>query len=257
MQAEGQTQIKTAFVDIGSTMTFASIDGNAIYNADSTITLETSYGDILVFAPVDSFGGSTIITIEPLITFAAPISEVASLTETGIGMNIVQEPSMLLLKPLTLTIPYKNNDSRLAGMDRSKLIIALYDDINNVWVPLPSVSDTLNNKVTAQTWHLSTFQIMEITPGESLKNVNIYPNPYQPSSVTDVMHFTNLPPSAKIKIYTLLGEFVKKIKTGTDGTAYWEGLNKSNRKVASGVYLVLIQTSDGKTKKMFKVAIER
>ncbi|MCK4935479.1 MAG: T9SS type A sorting domain-containing protein [Elusimicrobiales bacterium] len=257
MQAEGQTQIKTAFIDIGSTMTFASIDGNAIYNADSTITLETSYGDILVFAPADSFGGSTIITIEPLTTFASPVSEVASLTETGIGMNIVQEPSMLLLKPLTLTIPYKNNDSRLAGMDRSRLIIALYDDINNVWVPLPSVSDTLNNKVTAQTWHLSTFQIMEITPGESLKNVNIYPNPYQPSSVTDVMHFTNLPPSAKIKIYTLLGEFVKKIKTGTDGTAYWEGLNKSNRKVASGVYLVLIQTSDGKTKKMFKVAIER
>ena len=162
---------------------------------------------------------------------------------------------MIILKPLSLTISY-----RLAalpvGIDRSNLVIALYNDTHNVWTPLPSVSDTGNNKVTAQTWHLSTFQLMEIVPGASLNNVKIYPNPYQPSSVTDVMHFANLPPYSKIQIYTLLGEFVKKIKADKDGTAYWEGLNKSNRKVASGVYIVLIQSPDDK-KKIFKVAIER
>jgi hypothetical protein len=256
MQAEGLTQIKTAFVNIGSTITFSSIEGNALYDADSTVTLETSYGDISVFAPANSFGGSTVITIEPITTFASPVSAVATLSETGIGMTVVQDPKMLLLKSLTLTIPYKISELPV-GTDRSRLVIALYDAINNVWVPLPSISDTLNNKITAQTWHLSTFQIMEVTPGPSLANVKIYPNPYQPSSITDVMHFTNLPPSAKIKIYTILGELVKKIRTGADGTAYWEGENKSGRKVASGVYLVHIQTADGTAKKLFKVAIER
>jgi len=64
--------------------------------------------------------------------------------------------------------------------------------------------------------------------------------------------FTNLPPSAKIKIYTILGELVKKIRTGADGTAYWEGENKSGRKVASGVYLVHIQTADGQVKNYLK-----
>ncbi|MEA3306179.1 MAG: T9SS type A sorting domain-containing protein [Elusimicrobiota bacterium] len=256
MQAKGLTQIKTAFINIGSTMTFSSIEGNALYNADSTITLETSYGDISVFAPANSFGGSTVVSIEPILSFAAPTSAVATLSPTNIGMTVIQQPQMLLLKALTLTIPYKIS-TLPGGTDRSKLVIALYDDINSVWVPLPSVSDTLNNKVTAQTWHLSTFQIMEVTPGPSLANVKIYPNPYQPSSIADVMHFTNLPPSAKIRIYTILGEFVKKIKTGADGTAYWEGENKSGRKVASGVYLVHIQTADGKSKKLFKVAIER
>ncbi|MCG2724790.1 MAG: fibronectin type III domain-containing protein [Elusimicrobia bacterium] len=256
IRAEGLTQIKTDFINIGSTITLSGIADNALYNADSTVTLETSYGDISLFAPSGSFGGSTVITIEPIMSFAPAISEAASLKETGIGINVTQRPEMLVLKALTLTIPYKISYLPI-GVDRSKLVVALYDDINNVWAPLPSVSDTLNNTVSAQTWHLSTFQIMEITPGQSLDNVKIYPNPYRPSSITDVMHFTNLPPSAKIEIYTILGEFIKKIKTGAGGTAYWEGLNKSGRKVASGVYLAVIHAPDGKTKKLLKVAIER
>ena len=155
-----------------------------------------------------------------------------------------------------MTIPYRLSDLP-PGTDRSRLVIALYDEANAVWVPLPSVSDTSANRVSGQTWHLSTFQLMQSQPETGLAGVKIYPNPYRPNSVSDVMHFTNLPALAKVRIYTFLGERVRTLKADVNGMAHWDGLNDAGRKVASGVYIAFIQTKDKKSQKSFKVAIER
>ena len=140
---------------------------------------------------------------------------------------------------------------------RDKLILALFDETNQLWVPLPSASDTANNRVIGQTWHLSTFQIMLGQSEAGLTGVKIYPNPYRPSSVSDVMHFTNMTPFARIRIYTFLGELVREIKADVNGMAHWDGLNDDKRKVASGIYIAFIQTGDKKTSRSFKVAVER
>ncbi|MBU2573904.1 MAG: fibronectin type III domain-containing protein [Elusimicrobia bacterium] len=256
IQTRGQSGITTGFVVAGSTKTISYAQSSVIAAVDTTVTLDASYGVITVLIPAGSLGGTIKLWLKPVTSFMPPVSEAAVLRETGIGLEITHFPPVLLLNPLTIILPYRISDLP-AGIDRSRLIIALYDEINNVWVPLPSVSDTAGNKVTARTWHLSTFQLMETIPGAGLSAVKIFPNPYTPSSVSGVMHFTNLPPYCRIKIYTFLGELVKEFSADVNGMADWAGTNTGGRKVASGIYIALLETRNKKSSKTFKVAIER
>ncbi|MBI5744937.1 MAG: fibronectin type III domain-containing protein [Elusimicrobia bacterium] len=256
LQARGQTGVLSVYVDAGSTRTLLSSQLNAVSGQDNTISLQTSYGLISVRMPRGSIGSSTRLLLQPVSSFAAPLSAVSVLSPTGIGLSVTHFPPTLVLDAITITLPYRRSDLP-SGTDRSKLILALYDEVHSVWVPLPSVSDMANDRVIGQTWHLSTFQIMQATSEAGLSNVKIYPNPYRPNSVSDVMHFTNMTPGAKVKIYTFLGELVRDLKADGNGMAHWDGLNSDGRKAASGVYIAFIQTADKKNGKSFKVAVER
>ncbi|PKM97926.1 MAG: hypothetical protein CVU79_05705 [Elusimicrobia bacterium HGW-Elusimicrobia-3] len=257
IQARGQSGIQSAFADAGSTRTLLSTQGNALALQETTVSLETSYGTISVLLPSGAIGGSTRLTITPsTFTLPGPASAVSQLTPTGIGLVINHFPPTLVLGAITITLPYRIADLP-PGIDRSRLVLALHDDVNNIWVPLPSVSDTANNLVVGQTWHLSTFQLMQSNPGTGLAAVKIYPNPYRPNSVSDVMHFANLPAGARVKIYTFLGELVRSLKADVNGMAHWDGANDDGRAAASGVYIAFIRTSDKKSSKSFKVALER
>jgi len=259
LRAMGQSGILSAFETAGSTRTLLSSQLNVSAQQDNLITLETSYGTISVLVPRGAIGGATRLEIMPsTFTLPGPLSAVSQLTPTGIGLVINYFPPTLIRNTITITLPYRIADLP-ADMrsDRSKLILALYDEIHGIWVPLPSISDTGNNRVIGQTWHLSTFQIMQTQPEAGLGKVKIYPNPYRPNSVSDVMHFTNVPPLAKVKIYTFVGELVREVRADVNGMAHWDGLNDAGRKVASGVYIAFIQTKDKKSQKSFKVAIER
>jgi len=257
IQALGQTGIQSAFTDAGSTRTLISSQGSALALQETTVSLETSYGTISVLLPSGAIGGSTRLTIMPsTFTLPGPASAVSQLTPTGIGLVINHFPPTLVLGAITITLPYRIADLP-PGIDRSRLVLALHDETNNIWVPLPSVSDTANNLVVGQTWHLSTFQLMQSNPGTGLSAVKIYPNPYRPNSVSDVMHFANLPAGARVKIYTFLGELVRSLKADVNGMAHWDGANDDGRAAASGVYIAFIRTSDKKSSKSFKVALER
>ncbi len=232
------------------------MQGGVIASADTTVTLAASYGDITVIIPAGSLGGSTRLQLTPVTSFMPPASAAATLRGTGIGLSITHFPPALMLNPMTIILPYRLSDLP-AGVDQSKLIVAVYDEANSVWVPLPSVSDIPANRVTARTWHLSTFQLMEVTPGAGLSAVRVFPNPYTPSSVSSVMNFTNIPPYSRIKIYTFLGELVKEFAADINGTAYWNGTNSGGQKVASGIYIAFIETRDRTSSKTVKVAVER
>ncbi len=275
IQSKSQTGIPSDsadFVFTGTITTLSSAQGGALVSKETTILLQTSYGPISLFIPAGALGGSTRITIEPAtftVTELAP-SAASVLWPTGIGLKITCTPPVLILTPVTITLPYwrsdmetldkYRSDNNYDKIIRSRIILAYYDEINRLWVPLPSVSnvsDPANNNVTARTWHLSSFQLMGASPPASLATVKIYPNPYTPSSVSGVMHFTNMPPYAKVKIYTFLGELVKEFSADISGMAYWDGSNSGGQKAASGVYLALIKTSDKSSNKVVKVVIER
>ncbi len=256
IQSRGQAGAVADFVTAGSVQTLLSNVANALVTKDNTVTLQTSYGLISVLMPYGSLGGSTRITIRPISTFPPPESAVAAMRPTGIGVEVSVFPPVLILNQIIITLPYRPADLP-AGVDRSRLVLALYDSAKGLWVPLPAVSDTANNKVTAQTWHLSTFQLMEMPTQVSLEDVRVYPNPFKPSSVSGVMHFDNLPPYATVKLYTFLGELVQELTADINGATYWDGNNASGRKAASGVYIALLKTEDKKSKKVVKVVIER
>jgi hypothetical protein len=259
VKAIGQSGAVSPFVSAGSTRTLLSAQIAAGAQQDNLVTLDTSYGDITVLVPSGAIGGYTRLTVTPsTVTLPAAVSAVSKLTPTGVGLAVTYFPPTRILGAITITLPYRIADLPPAAQaDRSKLILALYDEINSIWVPLPSVSDTANNRVIGRTWHLSTFQIMLAQPEAGLSGVKIYPNPYRPNSVSDVMHFTNMPPGAKVKIYTFVGELVRELRADVNGMAHWDGLNGSGRKAASGVYIAFVQSADKKSGKSFKIAIER
>ena len=256
IQAQGQTGTTTDFVLTSTITTSRMSSGSAPVTLDTRVELQASYGLISILIPAGALGGYTNITIQPESVFRPPRSAVSVLKPTGIGLRVNYSPPVLVRSAITITMPYRISDLP-AGAEQTQLILALFDEANALWIPLPSVSDTANNRVISQTWHLSTFQLMQASPEAGLSDVKIYPNPYRPNSVSDVMHFTNMTPHARVRLYTFLGELVRELKADVNGMAHWDGLNSAGRKAASGIYIAFIQSKDKKSSKSFKVAIER
>lgn len=97
-----------------------------------------------------------------------------------------------------------------------------------------------------------TIEAPETAP--NLSNTKAYPNPFKPSSGHDRIVFMNLTEGSTVKIYTLSGKLVKKIKGQTGGMAEWDVRNKRGKKVSSGIYIYLITNKSGEEKKG-KIAI--
>ncbi|MDO8804059.1 MAG: hypothetical protein Q7R35_06495 [Elusimicrobiota bacterium] len=256
IQAQGQTGVITDFV-LTSTVTTLRASSSGVPTArDTLVTSTASYGVFSVFMPAGALGGYTNVTIQPESVFMPPTSSISDLDPTGVGVKINYFPPVLVLNVITIIVPYRIADLP-AGADRARLVLALFDETNSIWVPLPSESDAANNRVIGRTWHLSTFQLMLSHPVLGLADVKIFPNPYRPNSVSDVMHFANMTSYATIKIYTFLGELVREIKSDVNGMASWTGINSDGRKTASGIYIAFIQSKDKKSSRSFKVAVER
>ena len=80
-----------------------------------------------------------------------------------------------------------------------------------------------------------------------------YPNPVRPD-YTGPITITGLSQNADVRIVTSSGSLVAKgISTG--GSYSWNGCDLNGRRVASGVYMVLTATSDGKKGTVCKIAI--
>ena len=84
----------------------------------------------------------------------------------------------------------------------------------------------------------------------SVEQVKVVPNPYLGTAqweqqYEDRIKFTNLPPVAKISIFSLSGDLVEVLEH-TDGTAeeYWDLVSRNNQSVVSGVYIFVVEAPD-------------
>ena len=89
----------------------------------------------------------------------------------------------------------------------------------------------------------------------------IFPVPYKPGSKSmydgDGITFLGLPDGSNIKIFNIAGELVyEKTIQNADKKFLWNVRNNSGNKIASGIYVYYIISSDG-TKYKGKLAIER
>lgn len=82
-------------------------------------------------------------------------------------------------------------------------------------------------------------------PAEHQTNVVAYPNPVTPG-YTGAIAIKNVPSNSLIKITEPNGRLVYQVRA-TGSQAIWNGLNSRGGRVSSGVYLVLISSSDNKT----------
>lgn len=84
-------------------------------------------------------------------------------------------------------------------------------------------------------------------------NVYAYPNPVTPDYTGPIM-VVGLTYNSEVKITTSSGQLVAQGRSN-GGTFKWDGKNQRGQRVASGVYMVMASTEDGKTGVVTKIAI--
>jgi N-acetylneuraminic acid mutarotase len=217
--------------------------------------LLTPHGPLEACFPRGTFSSSFTVTLAGLYSLPEVPSHAAQLIPlgTGVGVELDVVPALQPLQPVTISIGYLDSDA--GSSPHNSLVLAYYDPAQNVWVPLPSTSLPANNLVTGQTLHLSKFQVMSATPASDLSSPKVFPNPFRPALGHRWITFSQLPANARIRVYTILGEFVKDLDTDAAGMASWDATNQSGQSVASGAYFALVQ-ADGK-KTIMKVLIQR
>jgi len=88
----------------------------------------------------------------------------------------------------------------------------------------------------------------------TLRDVKIYPNPFRPLEGHKGVIFNELPDEAKIRIFTIAGELVRKSQAIREGSWFWDGKNEEGEEVARGIYIYLIVDNTG-NKKIGKIAV--
>lgn len=174
---------------------------------------------------------------------------------TPITFRILATPGQQQQVPVTFDFTYGSTE--LAGVDKTKLVLARYNEITRECMPLQTtIAPSGTRKITATLNVLSSyFQLMTVTTATDLNSVFIYPNPFYPNRGNGFVTFSNLPMVASVRIYTLSGDKVWEGSKNSAGPLVWEGKNSAGNKAASGVYLAVVEGA-GQTK-VFKVAVER
>ena len=118
---------------------------------------------------------------------------------------------------------------------------------------LPSYSPLSNYKKSADNAPIPVFPGTLYETGDdipSLDRVLVVPNPYRGTAqweqqYEDRIKFTNLPPVAKISIFSLSGDLIKVIEH-TNGYAdeYWDLVSRNNQSVVSGMYIYVVEAPD-------------
>jgi hypothetical protein len=224
--------------------------GDAYSADDSSVTLHADYGDIVVTVPAGAFSETTAVTVAEA---NVPPSDRPALTRSGINIAVSASGGRQPAKAVTITIHYRDSD--VIGIDPAKLVLAWYDDAHSRWVTLPSRSDPGQNMLVGTARRFGKFAVVQLTPLDNLKTVKAYPSPFNPNRCA-FMTIDNLTTTATIRIYTIAGELVREIEyTNETGRAIWDGRNDAGNRVASGIYLMFIDSPRGT--EILKVAVEK
>jgi hypothetical protein len=220
-------------------------------NSPQSVVFYPADGEVRVDLPQFSFPGQVALTLQVPDAFPSAGGS-SGMTGIGTGIEVRVSPALQPIRDVLLSIAYPA--AKAVGKNEDRFILARYHE-SGIWTPLPSSVDTASRRVIARTNHFSTFQIMQADPSGTVDTVRAFPNPMRPSEGHTFMTFADLPAEARLRIYTLVGEFVKELNASASGVASWDGTNASGRSVASGVYYVLAEGAG--EKKTFKVAVQR
>ena len=136
----------------------------------------------------------------------------------------------------------------------SRALLMRYEPVSKTCVPLSTTFDTQNKTFTATLNHFSLYQIAAVPVATSADTARIYPNPYRGSS-DGYVTIDKVPPFSRVRVTTLRGETVFDQKADARGILVWTTTNGAGRTVASGLYLVVVES--GGTKKILKLAVVR
>jgi len=167
------------------------------------------------------------------------------------GFTIQTTPAFEPLAPYYLTISYSPASIPFSIAQATLMRI----DPSGTCVPLASAVDTAQDVINATVNHFSEFVIAQQVPGGAANDAKIFPNPFYPSRGNGYVTFSNTPAGARVRIFTLHGELVFDENANSSGVLVWPGTNRAGRRVASGVYLAVVEGSG--SRHIFKVVVLR
>lgn len=121
---------------------------------------------------------------------------------------------------------------------------------------------TTKPNTVADEFQVATADVTGSAKAFDADGINVWPNPYfgynpeERDPVDQQIHFTNLPTegTCTIRIFDLAGVPVKTIRHDNGTTLeVWDVKNDSNIPVASGMYIVVVETDNGQ--KILKIAV--
>ncbi|NVJ88531.1 MAG: T9SS type A sorting domain-containing protein [Flavobacteriaceae bacterium] len=213
---------------------------------------------MVVFRGANSIFSSNVVNAQPVI-----------IEENGIGERLLGDQ-------FVNTIAIDGADNKWFGTDKGGVVytnpsglrtIANFSIENS---PLPSnrilkiAVDNNNGKVYFATDKGIVAYDSKVSPfADTLGEVYAYPNPSLKNHNTvtiDVRNGTSLPKGTNVKILDVAGNLVYETNVieGQQlqgGKVVWDKTNLSGKKVASGIYIVLLSTDDGTESTSTKIAI--
>ena len=186
--------------------------------------------------------------------------------------NIISDtepPSITLLVPNvielkvneTYTIIWQGNDAKsgignyVLNIDGSYINLGLatnykikFDKAGNFVVKIRAYDKVGNYSEVSINFNVKS--------GIGINQFGFAKNPIDFSKVEAVKIYYNVENDNEVEfeIYTLLGTKVKEIK-GRNGESEWDGTNESGKKVASGVYLVIMKQAGKVIGKPYKIGV--
>jgi hypothetical protein len=227
---------------------------NLTTGSSATVTTALAGGTTAeVVVPNGGFSAPATISVTVPGASAVPALPVRpGLTALGVTISVSAgglQPSV----PVTIKIGY--TPAQIAGVNPDHLRLARYDATTG-WVVLDSSADSETRQVIGTTDHFSLFQIVAQTPGASVSEGFVFPNPFRPSLGHTKIKLSNLPAGASIKIFTATGRLLKELNADAAGQVLtWDGTDRDGRALASGVYLAVIEGSGGR--RTIKFAVQR
>nr|HPR17804.1 FlgD immunoglobulin-like domain containing protein [Candidatus Cloacimonadota bacterium] len=130
-------------------------------------------------------------------------------------------------------------------------------DIDNCRVVALLQNDETQQIYGVASINFTDFQLLNIEENEfptGNMSVSIFPNPFKRNGNMRIdFDLGNYTQSADLKIYNIKGQLVKELKSEdaqTLHTFYWNGADKNNKAVASGIYLLKASVRDGSETKI-------
>ncbi|MFI5348445.1 MAG: kelch repeat-containing protein [Elusimicrobiota bacterium] len=172
----------------------------------------------------------------------------------GIAFSIVDTPALQPAHPIFLTVSYTAQEAATFPAPASQLSLERFDPASGTCVPMPTMFNTATRTFLAQLNHFSLYQLMAVPLATSADTARIYPNPYH--AATDGFVTIDLvPPSSRVRVFTLTGERILDGSADGTGKLTWAADNSAGRPIASGLYIVTVES--GGSQKILKLAVIR
>ena len=255
VQAENRLLQTSAF---STSVTTAPYNGGAppgslagVLSANSTsefggdIDFGNGFSLVDLRAPTGAFPTDTTVTISSFSGSPCP---------SGLpwAVTIVDSPPLQPALPLYFSATV--TAAQVGSTPTGEITLARFDPTSGTCVPLETAFNATTHSFTARLNHFSEYQLVQIAPVTTTDGARVYPNPYR-AATDGYVTVDTVPPGSRVRIMTLRGEKVLDQNADGAGLLTWSATNGGSRNVASGLYLVIVES--GGSKKILKLAVIR